>query len=415
VTPAHIGILDLSVVTDALITQITDSYDKWPQWTTKGGPVTYFTTSVSGSMPETVRDDGGCQLSLYLLHVKENGHLRNTPVTGQPGVVPFKPLALDLYYLLTAYSGKHYYEEQRAMSIAIRSLYEQPIVQVTVPIGGASVQEEFVLQMEIESADELGRVWQAFNTPFRLSAVYRVAVVFVSPEALAPTTATPQVTRVVVSANPDPAQGAGIAVLGTTSTVGGLAGDAELSPAIVPLSPATAPPGATFPFLLLGEGLADPAAQQVFLLPATGPERDVTGWKVLDPAAATDARLPLVVSDGPGAPEPGIYRLRVGSGSFRSNATVVSIAARVDPAPSPPPASPFTITGAGFVGAAVELLLGTVPLMRFAGAPRPGDFQVVDPATIVFEPPAGLPAGAYEVRVRVNGVEAPPTWHVKVP
>jgi uncharacterized protein DUF4255 len=417
---APLGTLDLSVITDALLQKIRDCYATWPLWDVNGGPITKFDIGISGSMPESVRSIGGCQLTLYLLQVKENGHLKNSPVLGRPLTVPFQPLALDLYYLLTAFADKDYREEQRAMSIAVRCLYDEPIVHLTVPINGTPVPEEFVLQMEIESADELGRVWQAFNAPFRLSAVYRVSVVFVTPEAFeTPLHRKPD--HVVVSPEPDvlPASAA-VEVLGTSNVVEGFAPDStpgSPQPTRYHLSPAVVPLGGTF--LLLGRGLDDPTAQRVFLVPATGPEQDVTAWVDPSPAQRTSSRIALIVPAGGGAPAPGVHQLRVGAGGIRSNATEVSIAARVAPATNPPLLVPaaglFTLAGAGFVGPAVEILLGPVPLSGVGGAPGAGEFQVASPTSIAFRAPAGLETGRYEVRVRVNGVETPPQWWVDVP
>ena len=159
-----IGTLDLSVVTDRMLAQLRDCYEAWPLWDLHGGPVPKFDTSISGSMPEAVRADGGCQLSLYLMHVREDATQRNSPVMGRTLTIPFQPLSLNLYYVLTAFGAADYRQEQRAMSIAMRCLYEHPIVSATVPIDGTNVQEEFTVQMQLETPDELGRIWQAFNT-----------------------------------------------------------------------------------------------------------------------------------------------------------------------------------------------------------------------------------------------------------
>jgi hypothetical protein len=93
--------------------------------------------------------------------------------------ISFQPLALDLFYLLSAYSQNSYLEEQQAMSIALRIFHANPIVR-----GGTGVQAwELTLTMEHRSYDELSRLWQATTAPLRLSAVYRAAVVFVEPDA----------------------------------------------------------------------------------------------------------------------------------------------------------------------------------------------------------------------------------------
>jgi hypothetical protein len=104
----------------------------------------------------------------------------------------------------------------------------------------------------------------------------------------------------------------------------------------------------------------------------------------------------------------------------RTNTTPFSVAARVD-AP-PPPALPllvdvagtYTVKGMGFITANTEILLETIPLSAVNTPLNAGEFTVVDVATMKFRRPAGLSAGLYAVRVRVNGVESPPALWIKV-
>jgi hypothetical protein len=387
-----------------------------------------FDTTISGAMPEAVRTKGGCQLSLYLMHVREDATQRNSPVLGRTLTIPFQPLSLNLYYLLTAFGAADYRQEQRAMSIAMRCLYEHPIVRATVPIEGTNVQEEFTVQMQVEGPDELGRIWQAFNTAFRLSTVYRASVVFVTPEAVA-TQPAPPPERVVVAAEPaaPPFAEAG-EVVGTLSTARGFAPSSTVaSPQerTFDQSPAVVAAGDTF--LLLGAGLGQPTTRRVYLLPAGGPEQEVSTWIDADPARSTPSRLSLRVPTGGAAPAAGVHLLRVGSdtaagdpSTYRSNATPFSIAAKVGPATNPPLLTPvaggYTVAGAGFAVGALEVLLGTVALTEIgAGTPASGQFRVVNATTVTFRPPAGLAPGLYGVRIRSNGVESAPAWWVSVP
>jgi len=423
-----LGTLDLSVVTDRLLTVLRTSYDTWPLWDANGGPVTKFNTTISGAMPESVRGKGDCQLTLYLMHVREDATQRNSPVMDQALTVPFQPLSLDLYYLLTAFSADDYRQEQRAMSIAMRCLYENPIVTATVPIDPTNnVEEEFVVQLQPESPDELGRVWQAFGTPLRLSCVYRAGVVFVTPKALEAQPAPPT-ERVVVAAEPATLpfaeQGQ---VVGTMSTVRALTpSSTPASPQVrtYDLTPAVVAAGDAF--LLLGARLGGPTSSRVYLQAADGAEQEVTAWIDPDPAASAASHLALTVpSDA--APPAGVYQLRVGSNTvagdpstYRSNATPFSVAAKVGPATNPPLLTPsagvYTVAGAGFVAGATEVLLGTVALgAASSGAPGPGEFRVDGPTSVRFRAPAGVPAGVYGVRVRTAGVESAPAWWVTLP
>lgn len=413
-----IGTLDLSIITDRLVSMLQTCYDAWPRWTDNLGPITKFDTSISGSMPESVRNNAGCQLTLYLLHVAESAHLKNQAVMGRPQTTPFQPLSLELFYLLSAFSKENYLQEQRALSIAMRCFNENPIVGMTVTLDGTPVDQEFVLSLQPENADAISRVWQSFSAPARLSALYKASVVFVSPQRDVDPVAPPM-ERIVLASDPTtlPFTAAG-QVIGTTSTVSYFAPDATTGdePRTYDLSPATAGPGQTF--LLFGAGLSQPTSAHVFLVDPSGAETDVTSWIVV--GESTETRLRLLVPTT-GFPAAGVYALRVGGGTVRSNTTAVSIAAAVDvPAAPPsvltPAAGLYTLTGRGFVPGSTAVILGTIELAAAAGAPDPGEFEVdASGDAIRFRVPAGLAPGRYDVRIRVSEIESAPAWWVDVP
>jgi Pvc16 N-terminal domain len=426
------GMLDLSIVTDKLIAQLDHAVSNSLLWPPVGsGPP--FPLTVSGSMPEAVRGDGGCQVSLYLFHVAQDPYQLNVPLNlPQNAVVPppqesyqipFLPLSLDLYYLLTAFADKSYVQEQQAMSVAMRSLHENPILRATVVLDGQNVAEEFTVAMAVESADELGRLWQAVTAPLRLSAVYKVSVAFLAPEALE-TVPAPDVERIVTVATPTelPFNALG-QVSGTSIAASYHLPDGTIRPD--DLAPAVAAPGDEL--VLHGGALDQATAARVFLLPPGQPRVEVTGWRIDGPPrSATSARiaLPAAVGVAPaGTPDPGVYQLQVGTDTalgdpttYSSNTTPFSIAARVDAAGGPvlaPAAGLFALTGAGFVAGRTEVLLGTVPLAGVGGAPAAGEFAIGGGGTTIdFRAPATLPAGRYAVRVRVNEVESRPALWV---
>ena len=113
-------ILDLSAVTDSLIDLVKDNWSSAPIWAELGlgGPA--FTPTFSGLAPDAIRDGGGSQLSLFLYHVESDNAQESSFWTSQmvrsPGQpVRYLPLALDLYYLLSAFSDASYAEEQQAI------------------------------------------------------------------------------------------------------------------------------------------------------------------------------------------------------------------------------------------------------------------------------------------------------------
>src|SRR5271165_5634719 len=175
---APIGVLDLSVVTNTLIsrlnTYVTTTSPLLQTFDTDNAEpvVTPPPPSItcSGAMPDAVRKEAGCQLTLSLFHVTEDKFQRNSALLnpwaqGNPNIqprpqtlqpVPYQPLCLNLYYLLTAFADQQYQQEQQAMSMAMQFFYQTPILRMTVMlplIAGAApvaVPEEFTLTMEIE-------------------------------------------------------------------------------------------------------------------------------------------------------------------------------------------------------------------------------------------------------------------------
>jgi hypothetical protein len=182
------------------------------------------------------------------------------------------------------------------------------------------------------------------------------------------------------------------------------------------LFPATVALGQNF--LLYGVNFkTDPSAarDQVFLLPPPpAPPLDISNW--VDWAQSTASKLFLTVQSVPVLPPPGVYQINVGTGTFRSNATPLSIATAVDPTGGPvlPTAATYSFTGQGFVPGSTEVLLETVSLTPTGGVPGPGEFALSG-NTITFQLPANLPNGQYAMRVRVNHVESAPALWVRKP
>jgi hypothetical protein len=413
-----ISTLDISSVTDRVVEYLTTAVTNWPGWTTNGGGVQPFDLVVSGKMPETIRNLGGCQMTIYLFHVKADPSTRNTPLVGkaaQPNTS--QAIGLTLYYLLTAFARDNATHEQQAMSIGVKALHERGTY--VDPADGFT----FTITLVAEESDEANRRWQSYSTPFRLSAVYRVSVVFLSPTAIPGAPAAPP-QRIGLSLAPVslPFAGAG-ALTSTASTVS----FAPINPAIGDIivydySPAVVAPRGSF--ALFGAGLDRPTAKRLYLIDGVGGETDVTEWK--EPAAKNTtsrviATLPEAVGPMPGnSPTPGVYQLRVGSDeargdarTYRSNSVPVLICAFVVAPPDPwnSAAGVFSFNGRGFVAGFTELLLDTVTLTNAGGAPAAGEFQIAGD-TIRFRPPAAATPGLYFVRLRVHGIEGPPVGRI---
>jgi|SRR5579872_3501153 len=432
-----LGVPDLSIVTNAIL-KLLGSFLNSAGLTS---------VALSGSMPDSVRQDSGCQMTFTLFYVTEDKHQRNSPLLNKRAqTIPFQPMSLALYYLLTAYCNKDFQQEQQAMTAALQFFYRTPILRIPVPIPGINppVNEEFTLTMEIETYDELSRLWQAITVPFRMSAIYRIGVVLLTPPAT-PSLALPVQTS-QLSLNPAlfPYALSG-EVTGTVRTYSFATPQSSVAvPEIVTVdsSPAVVAPGQ--PFALYGANLnqAGPppeaaTSSRVYLIMPDGTEVEVTHpWKVhdTDPDKAnfqTSSRITLALPPTVGAlptnaPPPGIYQLRVGSNNppdaitIRSNSTPFSVAARIDVSIAAPNApilaavgGNYTLHGEGFIVGHTQILLDTIALHENpAGPPADGEFTVNSGQKATFRAPAGVTPGRYTVRVRVNDVESPPSWWI---
>lgn len=428
--------LDLSAVTDSLIGLVKSQWTTAPIWTEIGGSPAgpTFTPTFTGLAPDAARQEPGPQLSMYLYHVEPDNAQEalfwQAQMLDEPAGAPtrFLPLALNLFYLLFAYSEASYTQEQEAMSVALRIFHANPIVR-----SGPRVIPpwELTLTMEHRSYDELSRLWQATTAPLRMSLVYRAAVVFIEPDPVP--SPPPNPTTVLVATNPvvppPPARGPGslpgddgFPVLSGTFRDASYIGPAGHQ-VQVPQSPATVAAGQTA--WLLGSDLgAVGVSDRVYLLPAAGgTEVDVTAWAVR--AGSTTAKimltLPQAAGTAPaGAPPPGVYQFRAGgtaAGAPRTGSVPVSVAAHVDPAGGPVLAgtAPFRVDGAGFIPGATEVLVGTTALTSTTAVPAAGEFSVDRSGTFFsFSPPAGPDGTTVPLRVRVNGVESDPALWVRL-
>jgi hypothetical protein len=403
---------DISQITQALHDLLTTAF------TNSVNPplsIPQFNYNINCGSPETARTGADCQLTLYLLHVGRDPYWRNAPRDGgQPQLNTAQPLSLNLHYLLTAWADKNFMHEQQAMSIALQCFHSQPIIR---PSGA---NDEFTISLEADTIEEMSRLWQAFNTPIRLSCMIKVGVVFITPAATPP---EPKPPPVVVNLAASPEVGGGPLLF---------AGDGLVVDPTQPVDPATTTLIASAPVAvggsslsLLGAGLDLPTAAQVFLTTADG----ATEWRVTPswrqaPLAAgrLDLVLPIGYSDPASGtptpptrtPAPGAYRISVGRNTpapaVRSNAVPIVIAARIDSLTQPAaPTGVYTLKGAGFAPGATSVTVGGAALAVAAASPPGAGEFFVDPggASITF---ALATPGSFALGVAVNGVPSAAGW-----
>jgi len=128
------------------------------------------------------------QLNLYLYQVMPNSSYRNADIPRQlrPGETGQPPLALNLYYLLTAYAVDDQQPvSHRILGRAMAVLNDHPLlgrreIETALPNTGLSEQFERVrLSLQPLALEDIFKLWSGFQTHYRLSAAYEATVVLI--------------------------------------------------------------------------------------------------------------------------------------------------------------------------------------------------------------------------------------------
>jgi hypothetical protein len=444
---------DLSTITQLLIDKLNAAVLASPQYINQ-----HFLYEVSGLMPAVSRHEGKTVLNLYLLHVSRDPFYRNTPVQGSIAQLnQSQPLSLNLSYLLTSFSENNWALEQLLMSIAFEYFHANPIYK--------SNTVEFTITVEADTIEEMSRLWQAITVPIRLSALFRVAVVFLAP-AVPPLADARLPVEVNISVAPDLNMPSPVPL--PEPQLFELAAQVEYrvppSSALDPDAPPTFVSSNTLPrainsapvvmagqtLRVRGSGLNQPDAAVVYLsstvipTPATEwPANFIRSYGTSASGTAGDAdelvleipagyaALPAAGSTIASTPLPVALNLCVGSAAvpgFRSNTLPIIFAPAVtgigpgEPVLAPDAAKVYTLTANGLIAGSTAVLLETTNL-TVAGVVAPGE-ATVDAATgtisFMLPAPAPWPANTY-VRVRIivtsgpDTIEAPPGWWVQIP
>lgn len=131
----------------------------------------------------------GSQVNIYLYQTEVNAGWRNQdlPNRVRPGELGFPPLALNLFYLVTAYGQNN--DEVRAHGLlggAMSALHDMPVLDpadlasvLTPPDEPGEQIERVRITYEPLALDEISKIWSAFQTNYRISAAYQASVVLI--------------------------------------------------------------------------------------------------------------------------------------------------------------------------------------------------------------------------------------------
>jgi hypothetical protein len=147
---------------------------------------------VTTKPPDKARTGAGDQVNLFLYQMSVNASLRNTPPPSQskPGETAEPPLALNLFYLVTAYGADDNDTlGHRLLGQAMSTLHDHPLLDrdeirdatfVELPGSDLHTQvERLRITPQPLGAEEVSKLWMTFQTQFRISAAYQVSVVLI--------------------------------------------------------------------------------------------------------------------------------------------------------------------------------------------------------------------------------------------
>lgn len=127
------------------------------------------------------------RVNLFLYRIEESGSLKNQDLSGHApgGALGNPPLALELYFMLTAYSeGDDHRADQELLGDAMRALHENAIVPKNLLDPSVEPLFESVrISIQPMSLDDLSKIWSASTKPFRLSVCYKVTAVLIESRA----------------------------------------------------------------------------------------------------------------------------------------------------------------------------------------------------------------------------------------
>jgi hypothetical protein len=367
------------------------------------------------------------QLNLFLYHVAPNTGWSNVGLPSRDARgdrLTNPPLALDLYYLLTAY-GQEDFEAEILLGYAMQRFHETPVLtrgairtalaQPGGPVSGTDILpsalealtasdladqvEQVKLTQYPLNVEEASKLWSAFQTNYRPSVAYHVSVVLVQSEG-AVRSALPVLTRgvddtgVAVQADTnspfpalfsvEPAGGQFAAVLGDELVIKGQRLEAATLAVVVRNQRLAAPLELT----PLAGATAEEVRARLEINPATDPTTFVAGVYTLSlvldrgtPQERTTNEVPFALAPHMPVPPPAGEPPSIAAARAADGTVTVTVRCRPDVLPSQ----------------RVTLVVGQ--------SEAPAQPHAARTNTLAFRF-RQLPAGEYHVRLRVDGVES---------
>lgn len=142
-------------------------------------------------------EKGDFALTLYLYNIEESGEFRITEMQKlDDGNLKYPPSSFNLYYLMTAYSTGELKnkasDEHKILGRAIQVLNDNGVIKKEYLVGNLkNSEQEIRVQIKNLTYDEMMRIWNFHDVPYRLSIAYRVGPILID------STRIKKVTRVL--------------------------------------------------------------------------------------------------------------------------------------------------------------------------------------------------------------------------
>ncbi|MGP8102145.1 MAG: DUF4255 domain-containing protein [Candidatus Cybelea sp.] len=357
-------------------------------------------TTVTTMLPDRARasSDTANQVNLFLYQATPNAAWRNLdmPARVRPGETGNAPLALNLYYLVTAY-GRDNDQSQpfshellgRAMSI----LHDHPVlgqdeIEAALPGNDLYTQIERIrFTLQPLGVEEIYRLWTGFQTPYRTSVSYEATVVLID-SSLATIAPLPVLTR-------------GRPAYFNGQTDGGVV----LIPSVLPPAITAILPNATAVFgqtlTLQGSRLAGDSVSISIGSPL------LAAPVVVPAASVTDTAVTLTVPSDATFPA-GLYSLGVtvtrGGMAFSSNALPLALGPTITSG-LPASVAASTATATLTLGCDPPIQLNQRASLLLGGAEIVANAFTAPVSSVEFTL-ANIPAGVYYARLRVDGADS---------
>lgn len=145
------------------------------------------TLDVTTDSPASLSGSGSNfkKLNLFLYQVLENPFAKNQPWESLTDLEQrYPPLALNLYYMLTPYASDALSAHQ-VLSHAMTLLHDHAIVSGAALSGSLSTTvDQLAIVLCPTTLEELTRIWNALQSPYRLSVCYEVRIALMHSEIL---------------------------------------------------------------------------------------------------------------------------------------------------------------------------------------------------------------------------------------